>query len=110
MLVVSREPLSLGPLWSVGQANGWSLEIAGSGCEALERVQTDGAPDLVLLDLPRGENDGLYTLRWLRRVQSNLPVVLLVPVEDAGQRAEAFRLGAQDYRVKPLESRDLEAM
>jgi two-component system, NtrC family, response regulator AtoC len=110
MLVVSREPSSLGPLWSVGQANAWNLEIASSGCEALERVQDHGAPDLVLLDLPRGDNDGLYTLRWLRRAHSSLPVVLLAPVEDPVQRAEAFRLGAQDYLVKPLDGRHLEAM
>lgn len=110
MLVVSREPSSLGPLWSVGQANTWSLEIAGSGCEALERIQSDGGPDLVLIDLARGDNDGFYTLRWLRRVRANLPVVLLAPAEDPVQRAEGLRLGAQEYLVKPLEASHLEAM
>jgi two-component system, NtrC family, response regulator AtoC len=110
LLVVSREPSSLGPLWSVGQANAWNLEIAGSGCEALERIQSDGGPDLVLLDLPRGDNDGFYTLRWLRRVRANLPVVLLAPVDDPVQRAEGLRLGAQEYLVKPLEARALENM
>ena len=108
LLVVSREPSSLGPLWSVGQANSWNLEIAGSGCEALERIQCDGGPDLVLLDLPRGDNDGFYTLRWLRRVRANLPVILLAPVDDPVQRAEGLRLGAQEYLVKPLEARALE--
>jgi two-component system response regulator AtoC len=110
MLVVSREPSSLGPLWSIGRANDWDLEVAGSGCEALEKIQNNGGPDLVLLDLPRGDNDGFYTLRWLRRVRSSLPVVLLVSVEDAAQRAEAFRLGAQDYLVRPLEVAHLEAI
>jgi two-component system response regulator AtoC len=97
-------------LWSVGQANSWELEIAGSGCEALERVQANGTPDLVIVDMPRGESDGFYTLRWLRRVRPNLPIVVLAPAVDQEQRAEAFRLGAQDYLVKPLDAPQLAAM
>ena len=67
MLVVSREPSALGALRALGEANAWEIEITNSGCEALERVQSGGRPNLVVLDLARGDADGLYTLRWLRR-------------------------------------------
>jgi len=110
MLVVSREPSSLRSLWAIGEANAWEMEITGSGCEALERVQSGSRPDLVLLDVARGDADGLYTLRWLRRVRPEVPVVLLSHPDDAQQQVEAMRLGAHDYLVRPIEEQQLEGV
>jgi two-component system response regulator AtoC len=62
----------------------------------------------VLLDLAEGDADGLHTLRWLRRVRPELPVIMLSHAEDATQRAEAIRLGAQDYLSWPLEEKLLQ--
>src|SRR5450631_4808493 len=93
VLVVSREPAGLAPLWAIGEANDWEMEITGSGCEALERVQSGGGPHLVLLDLVQGDADGLFILRWLRRVRPDIPVVLLAQSADARQRVGARRLG-----------------
>jgi len=110
MLVVSREPSSLRSLWAIGEANAWEMEITGSGCEALERVQSGSRPDLVLLDVARGDADGMYTLRWLRRVRPEVPVVLLSHPDDAQQQVEAMRLGAHDYLVRPIEEQQLEGV
>jgi two-component system response regulator AtoC len=109
MLVVSREPSALGSLRTLGDANAWEMEITNSGCEALERVQSGGRPNLVVLDLARGDADGLYILRWLRRVRPDVPVVLLSHAEDARQEVEAIRLGAQDFLVRPIAEQQLEA-
>jgi two-component system response regulator AtoC len=108
LLVVSREPSALGSLRSVGQANTWDVSITGSGCEALERVQSGNAPDMVLLDVAQGDADGLYTLRWLRRVRPEVPVVLLAHGDDSQQQVEAMRLGAHDYLVWPVSEPALE--
>ncbi len=108
MLVVSREPSALHPLWAIGEANSWQLETAGSGWEALERVHSGTGPDLVLLDLAQGDADGLHTLRWLRRVRPDVPIILLSYPDDPEQRVQAFRLGARDYLVKPLQEQELE--
>lgn len=108
LLVVSREPSTLRPLWAIGEANDWRLETADSGWEALERVRSGANPDLVLLDLARGDADGLYTLRWLRRVRPDLPIVLLSYSEDPRHRVEAIRLGALDYLVRPFDGPQLE--
>jgi DNA-binding NtrC family response regulator len=107
LLVVSREPAALGTLWAMGEANGWEIELTNSGCEALERVQPGNGPDLVMLDVGRGDADGLYTLRWLRRVRPDLRVILLAHAEDASQKTEALRLGACDFLVRPIEERVL---
>ncbi|HEX3102964.1 MAG TPA: sigma 54-interacting transcriptional regulator, partial [Terriglobales bacterium] len=109
LLVVSREPAVLRPLWSVGETNSWHLETAGSGWEALERIQAGAVPDLLLLDLPRGDADALHVLRWLRRLRPELPIVLLSHAEDVGREKEAVRLGAQDFLVRPLDEQQLES-
>ena len=48
---------------------------------ALERVQSTDNPDLILLDLGENAADGLHTLRWLRRIRPDIPVVLLARSE-----------------------------
>jgi two-component system response regulator AtoC len=108
LLVVSREPAVLRPLWSIGESNSWHLETAGSGWEAMERVQSGATPDLLLLDLPRGDADSLHILRWLRRLRPELPIILIAYPEDASREKEAIRLGAQDYLIRPVEDRRLE--
>jgi two-component system, NtrC family, response regulator AtoC len=109
LLVVSREPAVLRPLWSIGESNSWHLETAGSGWEALERVQSGAVPDLLLLDLPRGDSDSLHVLRWLRRLRPGLPIILLSYAEDISREKEAVRLGAQDFLVRPFEDVQLES-
>jgi len=108
LLVVSREPAGLGALWAIAESNRWEIEVTNSGCEALERVQPGNRTDLVVLDLARGDADGLYTLRWLRRVRPDVQVMLLAHAEDASQEAEAFRLGACNYLVRPIDDHALE--
>ncbi|HEY7352284.1 MAG TPA: sigma-54 dependent transcriptional regulator [Terriglobales bacterium] len=109
LLVVSREPSVLRPLWAVGESNSWHLETAGSGWEALERIQSGAVHDVLLLDLPRGDADSLHVLRWLRRVRPELPIILLSHIEDASREREAVRLGAQEFLVRPFVEQQLEA-
>ncbi len=108
LLVVSKDPSVLRPLWTIGESNSWHLETAGSGWDALERVQSGIAPHLLLLDLPRGDGDSLHVLRWLRRLRADLPIIVLSYPEDAGRKREALRLGAQDYLVRPFDEKQLE--
>jgi two-component system, NtrC family, response regulator AtoC len=109
ILVVSNERSTLSRLWVLGDANGWQLETAGNGWEALERVQSGTGPDAILLDLAQGNSDGLHTLRWLRRIRPDLPVVVLSHRDDDGKKTEATRLGAKEYLMRPVEEEQLEA-
>ena len=110
LLVVSRESSVLRPLWAMGESNSWQLESAASGWGAMERIQSGVPPDLLLLDLPRGDADGLYILRWLRRLRPDLPIILICNPDDKPKLQEAMRLGARDYLVRPLEDQPFEAV
>src|SRR4029077_14705594 len=109
ILLVSKERSARASDWILAEKPGWQLETVGSGWEALDRVQAGHGPDLIVLDLLRGDSEGLHALRWLRRVRPDLPVVVLASSEDAGQKLEAIRLGAQDYMVRPLRPEQLAA-
>jgi two-component system response regulator AtoC len=108
LLVVSRELAVLRPLWSIGESNSWHLETAGSGWEALERLQSGAAPDLLLLELSGNDGEGLHVLRWLRRVRPDLPIILICPHDDPDHKREAIRIGAQAILVRPLEEQQVE--
>ena len=109
ILMVSREASALNLLSGIGEANGWRLETANSGWEALERVQAGTAPDVIILDVAQDEGDGLHTLRWLRRVRPDTHVLLLSHSGNAEQKMEAMRLGAEGYLVRPVTEQQLEA-
>jgi two-component system response regulator AtoC len=108
LLVVSREMTALRSLWSIVEANAWHLETAPSGWDAMERVQSGVAPHLLILDLPRGDGDGLHVLRWMRRLRPQLPILLLCHPSEADKKNDAIRLGADDVLVRPFPDEQLE--
>ena len=109
LLVVSRESAILRPLWSLADVNSWHVESAVSAWDAMERIQSGIAPHLLLLDLPRGDGDTLHILRWLRRLRPDLPVIVICFPEDAEQKREAIRLGAQEVLMRPFDEARLES-
>ena len=110
LLVVSRDSALLRPLWSMGESNGWLLEIAADPWEAIDKAQSGLTLDLLLLDSPQGSADGLHSLRWLRRLRPALPIILIGHSDDNGRRKESLRLGARDYIVRPIDDSHLEAV
>ncbi len=89
-------------LETIAQAKSWNIRVAESGWEALERVQSGERPSLVLLDLGRQDADSLHTLRWLRRIRPEMPILVVADFSDMQHKTEAIRLGAQEYLVRPL--------
>src|SRR5437868_1417633 len=103
LLVVSREPAVLRPLALLGESNHWTVETVDSGWDAMERLQSGGTPQLLLLDLPRGDHDNLHMLRWLRRLRADLPVIAFCDAEGEEIRKEATRLGAEEILLRPVD-------
>jgi two-component system, NtrC family, response regulator AtoC len=108
ILVVSRELTVLQPLWSLMELNSWELETVTTGWEALERVQSGLTPNLIVVDMSRGDTDCLHILRWLRRLRPELPLVLLCHPDDVSKRSDALRMGADEVLVKPCVGHDFE--
>lgn len=59
-------------------------------------------PDLVLTDLRMPDLDGLALLKMVKEVDSDIPVIVISGMGMVADVAEALRLGAADYLIKPL--------
>jgi two-component system response regulator AtoC len=75
----------------------------------MERVQSDLTPQLLLLDIPRGDADSLHLLRWLRRLRPALAIVVLCYPDDAAGGKEATRLGAEEILIRPFNGQHIES-
>jgi len=91
---------------SLGRAlrlEGYEVELAADGAEALERLDGDGSGvDLVVLDVAMPYVDGLEVCRRLRRGGSRLPVLMLTARDEVADRVAGLDAGADDYVVKPF--------
>jgi two-component system, NtrC family, response regulator AtoC len=108
LLVVSRETAVLRLLHSFENSHPWHCETAASGWDAMEMVQAGAKPGLLILDIARGDADSLHFLRWLRRSQPDLPVVLLCYPDEVVQGEGAITHGAGEILVRPFESKQVE--
>jgi two-component system response regulator AtoC len=110
LLVVSSDSAVLRPLWSMKEPNCWRLEIVAHAWEAVDKVQSGMSLDLLVLDLPQGDAEGLHILHWLRRLRPSLPIILIGHSDDGDRKQESMRMGARDYLVRPLDDVELEAV
>ncbi|MBV9131550.1 MAG: response regulator, partial [Chloroflexi bacterium] len=89
------------------QAEGFTVETAANGREALEKVKV-AKPDLLVLDLMMPEIDGWEVCRRLRK-ESDLPIIMLTARGDDVDKIVGLELGADDYMTKPFNARELVA-
>ncbi len=89
-------------------SRGYRVEEAASGEEALARLR-DCRPDLVLLDVRLPGASGIDVLAEIRRLDAQLPVLLITAFADLRQAVAAIKTGAVDYLAKPVDLEELEA-
>ncbi|RAS71153.1 DNA-binding response OmpR family regulator [Lentzea atacamensis] len=79
---------------------GFTIDEAGSGEEALPRLETERF-DVVLVDLTLPGVDGLEVVRTLR-ARGDLPIIVVTARTDARDVIAGLEAGADDYVTKPL--------
>jgi DNA-binding response OmpR family regulator len=85
------------------EAEGHSVEIAGNGEDALQRiVAKNGSFDLVLLDVMLPGKDGFTVARELRQQQNFIPILMLTARGRPEDVLNGFESGADDYLSKPF--------
>jgi len=86
---------------------GYQPIVAWDGEEGLE-LSLEKRPHLILLDMRLPKMDGLDVLKELQERQSDIPVVFITAFEATEIVIEAFRLGARDYVVKPIDPKKMQ--
>src|SRR6201986_5263306 len=101
VLVVDDERSRAELLSSVLRYEGWSVQTAGSGAEAV-RSGRDFRPDAVVLDIMLPDFDGVEVMRRLRAELPGVCVLFLTARDAVEDRVAGLTAGGDDYVTKPF--------
>ena len=87
------------------EKDGYDTVVAHNGVAALEKF-TDEKPDLVLLDVMMPELDGWQVCREIRK-KSDCPIIMITAKTELFDKVLGLELGADDYIVKPFETKEV---
>jgi len=102
ILVVDDERAVRESLRRALELEGYEIELAADGSEALYRLEGAAEPDAMILDVLMPGVDGLEVCRRLRNSGSKLPVLMLTARAEVESRVEGLDAGADDYVTKPF--------
>jgi two-component system response regulator MprA len=88
------------------QFNGYTVQLAGDGQQALEVLATS-RPDAMVLDVVMPRVDGLEVCRRLRGTGDDLPILVLTARDAISDRVAGLDAGADDYLPKPFALEEL---
>ena len=86
---------------------GYETKKAYNGREALKHLQSF-APNLMILDIMMPEMDGYAVCREVRKM-SSIPIIMLTAKGETFDKVLGLELGADDYMVKPFDTKELVA-
>ena len=107
VLVIDDDATLLGLLAQHLSRSGYHVITAVSGSAGLQ-IFYDHHPDLVILDIMMPRLDGWAVCERIRET-SDVPIILLTAKGAVQDRLRGFRLGVDDYVVKPFNSAELVA-
>src|SRR4051794_15086049 len=108
LLVVDDDPALSRTLRRALAVEGYAVDCAGDGIEALDRLG-ETTYDAVVLDVSMPRLDGLAVCRQLRRARDRTPVLMLTARDAVEDRVSGLDAGADDYLVKPFALDELNA-
>jgi ATP-dependent Lon protease len=107
MLVVDDETVAQSNMSYFFKKQGFSVETAGNGKEALDIISTGPGYDIVLTDLKMDQMDGLELLDHLSVVAPHTSVVMITGYATIPSAVDALHRGATHYLAKPVDLKEL---
>jgi adenylate cyclase len=104
VLVVDDDPVNRAMLTRFLEQDGYRVDTAADGSEALERLNTEPF-DLVLLDVVMPKMDGYEVLTQMQDDDTlrHVPVVMITSLDDVDSAVRCIETGADDYLAKPFD-------
>ncbi|MGC4377208.1 response regulator transcription factor [Fictibacillus sp. Mic-4] len=85
---------------------GFEVIEAADGAEALLKLEAQKI-DMVIMDIMMPNMDGWQLCKEIRTYYGELPILMLTAKGETTQKVKGFRLGTDDYLVKPFEPEEL---
>jgi two-component system, chemotaxis family, chemotaxis protein CheY len=92
--------------------NGFTVETAGDGIQAMAKLKSGLKPDMVITDINMPNMGGMELIKSIRGLPGFrfVPIVTLTTETQAEKREEGKRLGATGWMQKPISANDLIAV
>jgi CheY-like chemotaxis protein/signal transduction histidine kinase len=109
VLVVDDDVRNIFALSSVLERRGMEVITAGTGREAIARLESTPEVAIVLMDIMMPEMDGYETMRVIRQNAAfrRLPIIALTAKAMKGDREKCLEAGASEYLAKPVNTEQL---
>ncbi|MBI5198622.1 MAG: sigma-54-dependent Fis family transcriptional regulator [Nitrospirae bacterium] len=85
------------------EKKGFSPIGVSGGRQAINIFNRD-TPDAVLLDLRMPDMDGIETMKELKKIDPDVPIIIITAYGDIPTAVEVIKLGAYDFLVKPIKT------
>lgn len=106
ILIIEDERVLARTLRDMLRGEGYEVDVKGDGKQGFVAA-TEGAFDLILLDIMLPSMDGFEIAESLRRKGVNTPILMLTARDELGDKVTGLRAGADDYVTKPFEADEL---
>jgi two-component system, OmpR family, response regulator TrcR len=108
VLLVDDEPALTNLVKMALHYEGWDVEVAHNGREAVAKFDKVG-PDVLVLDIMLPDMDGLQILQRVREADAYTPTLFLTARDSVMDRVTGLTSGADDYMTKPFSLEELVA-
>ncbi len=106
ILIVDDEKKLADAIGQLFKQNKYLVDVAYDGEEGLFYAQK-GNYDIIILDVMMPKMDGYQVVESLRKLKSNVPIIMLTAKDDLASRVKGLDMGADDYLAKPFEGEEL---
>lgn len=106
ILVIEDSPTQAQLIELILKDEGYLVDVATNGLDGIEKFELLNA-DLVILDVVLPDLDGFTVCRRMKKkMKKYIPILMLTSRDKVEDRVDGLELGADDYMIKPLESRE----
>jgi signal transduction histidine kinase len=108
ILIVEDDPANVDLLKAQLSDQGYLLESAGDGEEALEKISRR-KPDLILLDIMLPKKSGFEICKSLKSKSDTrqIPIIMVTALKDIESRVKGITVGADDFLTRPVDRSEL---
>ncbi len=106
ILVVDDEEKIRSIIRKYGEFEGYQVDEATDGMDAISKVKADGEYDVIIMDVMMPELDGFSACAEIKKIK-DIPVIMLSARGEEYDRIHGFEAGVDDYVVKPFSPKEL---
>lgn len=108
ILLIEDDEFTAGLIKDFLEEYNFKVDIVNTVTSAISNIKF-GKYSIILLDINIPDFNGFEVLSFLNKNKINIPVIVASAYSDKNTKLQAFKLGAVDYMIKPIDPEELEA-